>query len=388
MRFVLDVLGLIVAGLGALTVTRDKPGAFRPAHIFVNETPWLPTALGTLLVLLGLSRKRKPWAGILLGGIGAMLASTTFLRWRATTNDMESAFKAGFGTDYLERIPPAARERLMPRRATIADSLGGRARQDQGKLTRDVEYARPHGHALYLDIYQPTVAPAAGDRYPAVLVIHGGGWRNGDKYEYFDYHNRHLANQGYVVFDIQYRLAPQSRWPAQLDDVKDAIRWVRQHADDYRLDPDAIILLGRSAGAHLALMVACCPDHDTPVRGIVSLYGPTELRWEGLAPDSPILDLMGGTYEMVGAAYESASPVAMVRDGLPPMLIIEGGMDGLVPNTHGDLLTGRLSLTDTPFALLRIPWSRHGFDAVYFGLGAQVAQYYTDRFLAWSTYAT
>jgi acetyl esterase/lipase len=387
MRFVLDVLGLIVAVFGALTVTRDKPGGFRPMHILANEIPWAPTLLGTLLVLTGLRRKRKPWAGILLGGVGAMLASTTFLRWRAATDDMESAFKAGFGADYLERIPAAARERLSRRRASVADSLGLGARRTQGRLIRDIEFARPEGQALHLDVYQPMLPPAMGERYPAVLVIHGGGWRNGDKHEYFETHSRHLANQGYVVFDIQYRLATVSKWPAQMDDVKAAIRWVRCHAEEYQIDPDQIHLLGRSAGAHLALMTACCPDADTPVAGVVSVYGPTELRWEGLAPDSPIVELMGGTYEMKRWDYETASPVALVREGLPPILLIEGGMDALVPNTHGDLFAGRMYLMDSPFAVLRIPWSRHGFDAVYFGLGAQVAQYYIDRFLAWSAYA-
>jgi acetyl esterase/lipase len=387
MRFVLDILGLIAAALGAMNVTRDKPGGFRPAHILINETPWVPSLLGTLVVLLGLRRRRKPWAGILLGGIGAMLASSTFLRWRVAVDDMESAFRAGFGSDYLERIPAAARQRLAPARLSLADSLGARARSDQGRLIRDIEYARPEGQALLLDVYQPVVPPVVGERYPAVLVIHGGGWRNGDKYEYFEYHNRHLASQGYVVFDIQYRLATTDKWPAQLEDVKAAIRWVRDHAADYQLDPDNLLLVGRSAGGHLALMAAACPDQDTPVRGVVSLYGPTELRWEGLAPDSPIVELMGGTYEMKGAVYESASPVAMAHEGLPPILLIEGGMDALVPNQHGDLFAGRMYLMDTPFALLRIPWARHGFDAIYFGLGAQAAEYYVDRFLAWSAYA-
>jgi len=387
MRFVLDILGLIVAVIGAASITRDKPGSFRPLHILINELPWVPSLFGTLLVALGLRRRRKPWAGILLGGVGALLASNTFLRWRAATDDMESAFKAGFGKDYLERIPPSARERLPLKRVSLGNSLGGSARRDQGKLIRDIEFARPDGQALCLDVYKPSVAPAIGERYPAVIVIHGGGWRNGDKYEYFESHSRHLAAQGYVVFDIQYRLAPTTRWPGQLEDVKAAIRWVRQHADDYQLDPGSILLLGRSAGAHLALMVVCCPDEDTRIRGVVSVYGPTELRWEGLAPDSPIIDLMGGPYESLKTVYETASPVAQAREGLPPILMIEGGMDALVPNTHGDLFSGRLYMLGSPFALLRIPWSRHGFDAVYFGMGAQVAQYYIDRFLAWSAYA-
>jgi|GEM_PF-1152928 len=312
MRFVLDILGLFVAVIGAASITRDKPGSFRPLHILINELPWVPSLFGTLLAVLGLRRRRKPWAGILLGGagillggVGALLASNTFLRWRAATDDMESAFKAGFGKDYLERIPPVARERLPSKRVSLGNSLGGSARRDQGKLIRDIEFARPDGHSLYLDVYKPSVPPAIGDQYPAVIVIHGGGWRNGDKYEYFESHSRHLAAQGYVVFDIQYRLAPTTRWPGQLEDVKAAIRWVKKHADDYQLDPESILLLGRSAGAHLALMVVCCPDEDTRIRGVVSVYGPTELRWEGLAPDSPIIELMGGPYESLKAAYET-----------------------------------------------------------------------------------
>jgi acetyl esterase/lipase len=228
------------------------------------------------------------------------------------------------------------------------------------------------------------VPTAHKEKSPAIIVIHGGGWRNGEPGGWFAAHNRYFASQGYTVFDVEYRLSGVAKWPAQLEDVQAAIEWVKSHAEDYQIDPQRIGILGRSAGAHLALMAAYC-GQDT-IRSVVSIYGPTELRWPDLEADSAIKALIGGTFEELPQAYENATPLNFVRDGLPPTLIIEGGMDTIVPYHHGDALVGRLSLTDTPFVLLRVPWSRHGFDAVLSGLGTQLTYYYLDRFLAWSLY--
>ena len=91
---------------------------------------------------------------------------------------------------------------------------------------------------------------------------------------------------------------------------------------------------------------------------------------------------MGGRYEDMPERYTDATPIDWVRDNLPPLLIIEAKNDTIVPNHHGDKITKRLAVTNTPYVHIRLPWARHGFDAVTFGLGAQLAQYHMDRFLA------
>jgi acetyl esterase/lipase len=266
-------------------------------------------------------------------------------------------------------------------------SLTQRAHDARARIWRGVDYASPDGFPLKLDIYEPMIEPTVGDLYPAVIVIQGGGWRVNDNRMWFESHNRYLASQGYVVFDIQHRLSQRAKWPAQLQDVQQAVCWVKQHAAEYRLDPQRIAVLGRSSGAHLALMAGMrAQDAGTQVQAIVAIYAPTDLQFKNLRPGSSIIQLMGGRFEDMPAAYADASPIEFVHDHLPSILLIEGMMDNVVPYHHGDKLVNRLSLTNTAFVLLRLPWSRHGFDAVPFGMGAQLVQYHMDRFLAWSLY--
>lgn len=378
--------GLLSAAVGVFIHTPDEDTPLRPFQIAFNELSWVSMLLGGLAVLLGVFGGKRTRLGIFSGLIGAALSASPFMQRRAAATDMESAMKAGFGRYYDRHIPSPMMQRMAQTTWSLPNALGARERELQARLWRDVVFAAPDGEPLKLDVYQPLIAPAVSDKYPAIIVLHGGGWRNGDKDDWFVPNNRYLASQGYVVFDAQYRLSRTAKWPACFDDVKQVIRWVKECADEYRVDPERIAIVGRSAGAHLALMAAYAPDVDTHIQAVVSVYGPTTLQFVDLPPQSPIVELMGGTYEQLPDAYDAASPVTYAADDLPPTLLLEGMMDTLVPNTHGDALVNRLSITNTPFALLRVPWGRHGFDAVTFGLGAQLTQYYIDRFLAWSLY--
>jgi acetyl esterase/lipase len=256
-----------------------------------------------------------------------------------------------------------------------------------------VIYSQPLQRALMFDIYQPSSAPPVGDRYPAILAIHGGGWRSYDKGGVFVPHHSYLANQGYVVFDMQYRFSSEAKWPAQLQDVQCALRWIRRHADQYAVDVERVGILGRSAGGHMGLLAAylgnesripstCEDDQDASVQAIAALYPPTDLRlWQSL-PGGALYELIGGQTNDSPKAYAEASPVEYVRDNLPPTLLLQGGMDELVTPAHTELLHNLLRGTNTPSALLRIPWGRHVFDGLLAGLSAQIAQYYIDRFFA------
>lgn len=386
LNFLSTLFGLVSAGVGVLIHTPDEDNSIRPFQIAFNELSWASMLLGGLAALLGVLSGKRAWLGIFSGLIGVGLSASPFMQRRAAAVDMESAMKAGLGKNYQREIPPAMTRRMAPTTWSLPNALGARERGSLARLWRDIVFSAPDGKPLKLDVYQPLIPPAIGDKYPAIIVLHGGGWRNGDKGDWFVPNSRYLASQGYVVFDVQYRLSGRAKWPAPFEDVKQAVRWVRECAGEYRVDADRIALLGRSAGAHLALMAGYVPDRDTAVKAVVSIYGPVTLQFENLAPESAITQLMGGNYEQFPSAYDFASPVTHVNDDLPPTLLIEGMMDTIVPTTHGDKLVSHLSLTNTPFALLRVPWGRHGFDAATFGLGGQLTQYYVDRFLAWSLY--
>jgi acetyl esterase/lipase len=379
------VFALISAVFGVIVHLPDNTaGTLRTIQVGINEFSWIPALFGVVGSLSGLRRGSRLVGAAGLMGAGLALKPLWNFRW--TVNDMESSMRAGLGDDYEKRIPAILRQRIAQNHWSLANSLGAREREATAIVSNDVLFSAPSTQPLRLDIYEPTLPPPRGTTYPAIIVLHWGSWKFGDKGGYFVYHNRYLASQGYVVFDIQYRLSDDAQWPSQIDDILQAVAWVREHARQYRVNTDKIALLGRSAGGHLALLAAYLPDTNIAVQAVVAFYPPTDLRLWHSIPDSAVTDFLGGTYSQKPLAYAEASPVEHVRDSLPPTLLIEAMMDALVPYPHVESLGNRLATTNTPHAVLRIPWARHGFDAVLSGLGAQMTQYYVDRFLAWSLY--
>lgn len=378
------VTGLVSAVLGLLVHLPDDENELRDVQVAVNEFSWIPALLGGLAIVLGLTGKQRSWLAIVAGAMGLGASIWPFMQHRAAAEDMETAMRAGLGKDYETRIPAALRWRLPSSGWSLANALGERERSSQARIRRDIVYSTPDGLPLHMDVYQPLSPPLNGIAYPAVIVIQGGGWRSATRGGWFEPHNRYLASQGYVVFDIEHRQSSVAKWPAQLEDVREAIRWVKKCAGDYHVDPQRIATMGRSSGAQLALMAGMRSEgDDTNVQAMISLYGPTDLQLPDLPDRSPAIGLIGGRLENNPAAFADASPIEFARDNLPPMLLIEGMMDTVVPYHHGDKMANRLIFTNTPFVLLRIPWARHGFDALLSGLGAQLAQYHIDRFLAY-----
>ena len=163
-----------------------------------------------------------------------------------------------------------------------------------------------------LDIYRPATA----GRYPSVVQVYGGAWQRGapgDDAAFATY----LAAHGFVVFAIDYRHAPRWQWPAQIEDVRTALGWIRAHGGEYDADVSRLALLGRSAGAHLAMLAAYEPGAPA-VAAVVSYYGPVDLADGYRNPPRPDpLDvrsveeaLLGGTPDQVPDRYREASPIA------------------------------------------------------------------------------
>ncbi|MHC5730167.1 MAG: alpha/beta hydrolase, partial [Nostoc sp.] len=146
---------------------------------------------------------------------------------------------------------------------------------------KDIIFASPAGVPLKMEVYQPSEV----GKYPAVVVIYGGAWQYGNPHANSEF-NQYLANHGYTVFAIDYRHAPKYRFPSQLDDVRTALNFVRKHAAEYEADPERIILFGRSAGAHLAMLAAYQPDAP-PIRAVVNYYGPVNLTEGYKTPPNP-----------------------------------------------------------------------------------------------------
>ncbi|MBC8100947.1 MAG: alpha/beta hydrolase, partial [Armatimonadetes bacterium] len=265
-KMLLSLLGLSTAAAGLL-IWAKRHDQTETAQIILNEVPWAAAGVGAAVTIGGLvGRAPLAWG---FGALGTGLATIPLIQVRATQNALNTAMREGFGAGYLRALPPEALRRLTPPTVGIGRGIGtGLAATI--RMTPDIAFAERETRALKLDVYHPNVPPAVGERYPVVLALHGGGWSKGDKREYFARHHRHLAAMGYVVVDAQYRFSQEARWAAQLDDVRAALRWLRQHADQYNLDPAQTVLLGRSAGGHLALQAAyrATGEHsDTAVRG-------------------------------------------------------------------------------------------------------------------------
>jgi acetyl esterase/lipase len=249
-------------------------------------------------------------------------------------------------------------------------------------------FARPEGQELKLDFYPAAPSPGAGAGAPCIVVIHGGGWDGGDRKQLAGWNGRWAA-RGYAVAAISYRLAPRWQWPAQSDDVRSALAWLKAQAPRLGLDPTRLVLLGRSAGGQIATAVGY-GLRDPAIRGVVALYAPHDMPFvwsvsrEGDALNSAKLmrQYMGGPPEDVNRErYHTASGQLLAEAGSPPTLLAHGTKDTLSWERHSARLTARLAELSVGHFYLQLPWGTHGFDFNPDGPGGQLASSSIERFL-------
>lgn len=246
----------------------------------------------------------------------------------------------------------------------------------------------PDGSSLSLEIYQDQLQDE-GMR-PTLITIYGGAWQRGEPGQTARF-SRYMAAQGYVVVAIDYRHAPQHRFPTQLYDVQAALQWVASHANDYGIDMTRLAMVGWSSGAHLALL-STYQAQGPPIRAVVGYYGPTHLAAGYREPPVPdpinsravLKAFLGGPPEELPDLYRQASPLHQARQNLPPTMLIYGSRDHLVKPKFGQQLDERLRSLGNSSILIALPWSEHAFDAVFNGLGNQIALYHVERFLSWA----
>ncbi len=237
------------------------------------------------------------------------------------------------------------------------------------RVERDVEYGKVGDVSLKLNAF----VPARPDTNPvgAVILIHGGGWAAGSKEE-FDELAQGLADLGYVSFTVGYRLAPDAIYPAQVDDVQRAVRWVRANAVDYGVDPDRICALGGSAGGHLAAMLGVTDTRDNSdpelaayssrVNCVIDLYGPVDLTLPISAQaEGILLTFMGQTREQAPDLHREASPIYHIDEKTVPFLIFHGAKDDLVYVEQSRKLDAALKAAGIESTYIEFPDEGHGF---------------------------
>jgi acetyl esterase/lipase len=422
MNRLLAILATLAALLGAVPLIRPR---CRAGQVLI----WLPklvggalspiaSLIGALAALAGLSRRdwRLAGTGLLAAGLAARLAAAL------PDVDQELASLPGSGSKGPAPTTPG-RASL----ALVSTRRPGRTRS--AEFERDVVFGHnsQSGQDLRADLWPPSGHVASG---LGLIYAHGSGWRVGDKDQLTRPFFRRLAAQGHLVLDIAYSLWPTASMPAMVAEVNQAILWLKENGPAYGVNPDGVVLMGGSAGAHLALLAAYTPGHpafrtagaadDTSVRGAVAFYPPVDLlTLQDKASVSPspspgladriseailkrlfqvqdkgggreqsfdlLTEMLGGTAAEIPDTYRLLSPIYHVGAHCPPTLLLQGSDDvfGLAPAVRR--LHECLSAAGVPAALLEFPHTEHGFDLLLPQISptARAATRGVEQFLAW-----
>lgn len=257
------------------------------------------------------------------------------------------------------------------------------------RFVEDVPYGAVNGRALLLDYLTPDPMPS--EPVPAVIWVHGGGWEAGEKQGWLsDMLGELLVQAGFVSISTSYRLSDEAIFPAQIEDVKAAIRWARANADALGIDPDRIGIWGHSAGGHLAALAGTSGDLDeldgesgTPgvssrVQAVVAVSPPTDFL--GLPPDWPYVEPRRATSKLVGGPLEErtelvrlANPIAHIEPDAPPFLIVHGEDDTVVPVQQAMRLADALTENGSAVRLVLLPDADHMLAAPARGITAEEA---------------
>jgi alpha-L-fucosidase 2 len=230
------------------------------------------------------------------------------------------------------------------------------------QMFQDVEYSRANGLSLRFD----AALPQSAEPSPAAIIVHGGAWVAGHRRLNVEPLFKPLTDAGIAWFSISYRLATDPmQFGVAIEDVEEAIRYVKAHASEYRIDPKRIFLVGESAGGQLAAMAALSKDPGTDVRGVVAIYAPTDMvslaRTSTLIPSLIRNQLKGSPWEnLILARLAQLSPIEKVHAGMPPFLLIHGSTDHVVPVEQSRAMQERIKSVGVPCRLVVIPGVGHG----------------------------
>ncbi len=276
----------------------------------------------------------------------------------------------------LEDLDPGDDAPRFPRSQVVFPPLGFMPRRGVERV-RNIEFRQVGKKRLRLDVYKP--AEPSDELRPAILQIHGGGWVIGDKREQGIPLLNHLAANGWVGFNANYRLSPKSAFPDHLIDLKAALAWIREHGPEHGADPDFVCVTGGSAGGHLTALMALTAndpryqpgfeDVDTTLRAAVPFYGIYDFtnrlgtqRKEFLSRFIEPM-IMKASIAAEPERFAAASPLDLVRPDAPPFLVIHGSLDTLAPVEDARLFVERLrAVSRNPVLYAEMKGAQHAFD--------------------------
>jgi acetyl esterase/lipase len=233
-----------------------------------------------------------------------------------------------------------------------------------------------YGNAADVDLELDLAMPAEGKGpFPAILCIHGGGWKGGHRKELAGL-TEHFAKNGFVAVTVSYRFAPKHKFPAQIEDCKASVRWLRANAEKYKINPERIGAVGFSAGGHLACLLGAAdekaglegkggnPKQSTRIQAVVSFFGPTdftEKTWSNDIENLFFIPLLGGRFEEKKDAYRQCSPLIYCTKECPPFLFFHGSKDVLVGIEHSEKMSKKLTDLGVSAELVTMQGDGHGW---------------------------
>ena len=249
----------------------------------------------------------------------------------------------------------------------------------RAELKTDILFAQAGGTNLMLDAF----VPEGAGPFPTCILVHGGGFTRGDKTVFIKPLFEPLGKAGFTWFSINYRLAPQHRYPACIEDVETAVRWVKAHAAEYKADPKRIALIGESAGGHLVSLAGVRAKGGTSVAAVVPFYAPHDLESRAKQRNAlgPSMEALFGLTELNEAALKvlhEASPGSHVRPGLPPYLLIHGTKDDKVPFEQSVQFQEKMKAAGNVCYLIVIEGGTHGM-----GGWEKLDPSYKEKLIAW-----
>jgi acetyl esterase/lipase len=392
---VLSVLGIAHA-VNALAPRKDNlpvlAASFAAAWLTI-ELVWHHLVIGVLLTLA------FGWAGAfhtVPGIVGLVLMAATEAILLSIA--LQTRRTVVLVRDALADLEPGPDAPRFPRSHIVFPFLLGHRRGV--KVRRNIPFARLAGKTLRLDVSIPSApVPGGGARRPALLQVHGGGWVIGDKREQGLPLVSHMAAQGWVGFNANYRLSPGVAMPEHLIDVKRALVWIREHADDYGIDPDFICITGGSAGGHLSALMAVTEndpryqpgfeDADTSLAAAVPFYGVYDFRpGSAMTEDRRVYSMfleplvMKAFVDDEPERFADASPITHVHPGVPPFFVVHGDKDTLAPVEDARAFVGALrEVSSEPVAYAEMRGAEHAFDVFPSVRAARVIEG-VERFLS------
>ncbi len=346
--------------------------------IAVAEYPMIFVISTMVMLATGVWVTKYKVTGSVIGVIALLLFLSPIIRSYIISRSLRKEIAVAFdpSEETMVDTKPFGFEKLF--KLSYSDTIHSRV----------LTYTTYKDTSLTMDFFP---AYQTGNR-PCVIVVHGGSWSSGDSKQLPDL-NSYMAKAGYNVAAINYRLAPKHQTPAPVEDIKNALAYLRKHAAELHIDTNKFVLLGRSAGAQIVLLAAYTL-HDKGLKGVIDFYGPADMVWGYSVPSNPLVmdsrkvmgDYIGGTYAQVPVKYAACSPIEFVDSTSVPTLIIHGTNDVLVSVEHSRRLNAKLNENNIKHFWLKLPWATHGFDYNLNGPGGQLSTYAVEQFLSTVTH--